>query len=60
MFYIEEMRRLVRKYHEVIQRYYLQFMFGFDSVVLNETVQNLSVGFNFLSAIILLFNSNIR
>jgi len=43
MFYIEEMRRLVRKYHEVIQRYYLQFMFGFDSVVLNETVQNLSV-----------------
>ena len=54
MFYIEEMRHMVRKYHEVIQRYYLQFMFGFDSVVLNETVQNLSVGFCFLSSNILI------
>nr|CAB3264230.1 nck-associated protein 1 [Phallusia mammillata] len=43
IFYMEELRLLVRRYDEVIQRYYVQFMYGYDSVVLNETVQNLSV-----------------
>ena len=43
IFYMEELRLLVRRYDEVIQRYYVQFMYGYDSVVLNESVQNLSV-----------------
>lgn len=43
MFYMEELRHLVRKYDDVIQRYYVQYMFGYDSLVLNETVQNLSI-----------------
>lgn len=43
MFHIEELRHLVKIYDEVIQRYYVQFMHGYDAVVLNETVQNLSV-----------------
>lgn len=40
---MEEMRQLVRCYDEVIQRYYVQYLYGYDAVVLNETVQNLSV-----------------
>lgn len=43
MFYMEEMRQLVRSYDEVIQRYYVQYLYGYDAIVLNETVQNLSV-----------------
>lgn len=43
MFHMEELRQLVRIYDEVVQRYYVQFMYGYDAVVLNETVQNLSV-----------------
>ena len=43
MFYMEEIRLLLRRYDEVLQRYYVQFMYGFDSVVINEAVQNLSV-----------------
>ena len=42
-FYMEELRHLVRRYDEVIQRYYVQYMYGYDSVVLNEAVQNLTV-----------------
>ena len=42
---MEEIRSLLRRYDEVIQRYYVQFMFGYDSVVVNEAVQNLSVSF---------------
>ncbi|CAB1347152.1 unnamed protein product, partial [Coregonus sp. 'balchen'] len=33
----------VRKYGPVMQRYYVQYLSGFDAVVLNELVQNLSV-----------------
>jgi len=43
MFYMEELRLLLRRYDEVVQRYYVQYMYGFDSIVLNEAVQNLSV-----------------
>uniref|UniRef100_H2ZNY4 Nck-associated protein 1 n=1 Tax=Ciona savignyi TaxID=51511 RepID=H2ZNY4_CIOSA len=43
LFYMEELRLLVRRYDEVIQRYYVQYMYGYDSVILNEAVQNLSV-----------------
>nr|XP_018671569.1 nck-associated protein 1 isoform X2 [Ciona intestinalis] len=43
LFYMEEIRHLVRRYDEVVQRYYVQYMYGYDSVILNEAVQNLSV-----------------
>ncbi|XP_075927847.1 nck-associated protein 1 isoform X3 [Petromyzon marinus] len=43
MFYMEELRALVRKYGPVMQRYYVQYLFSFDAVALNELVQNLSV-----------------
>ncbi|TKS85854.1 Nck-associated protein 1 [Collichthys lucidus] len=38
-----ELRAHVRKYGPVMQRYYVQYLSGFDAVVLNELVQNLSV-----------------
>ncbi|KAI4785715.1 hypothetical protein KUCAC02_037597, partial [Chaenocephalus aceratus] len=43
IFYLEELRAHVRKYGPVMQRYYVQYLSGFDAVVLNELVQNLSV-----------------
>ncbi|MEQ2199546.1 Nck-associated protein 1, partial [Xenoophorus captivus] len=43
IFYMEELRAHVRKYGPVMQRYYVQYLSGFDAVVLNEMVQNLSV-----------------
>ncbi|XP_039255502.1 nck-associated protein 1-like isoform X1 [Styela clava] len=43
IFHMEELRQLVRSYDEVIQRYYVQYLYGYDAVVLNEAVQNLSV-----------------
>uniref|UniRef100_A0A8C4NIK5 NCK-associated protein 1 n=1 Tax=Eptatretus burgeri TaxID=7764 RepID=A0A8C4NIK5_EPTBU len=43
IFYMEELRRLIRRYSQVVQRYHVQFLSGFDSVVLNELVQNLPV-----------------
>ncbi len=39
IFYIEELRAHVRKYGPVMQRYYVQYLSGFDAVVLNELVQ---------------------
>uniref|UniRef100_A0A669DJI7 Nck-associated protein 1 n=1 Tax=Oreochromis niloticus TaxID=8128 RepID=A0A669DJI7_ORENI len=41
IFYMEELRAHVRKYGPVMQRYYVQYLSGFDAVVLNEL--NLSV-----------------
>lgn len=34
---------LVRKYSQVIQRYYVQYLSGFDAIALNQMMQNLSV-----------------
>lgn len=39
IFYMEELRAHVRKYGPVMQRYYVQYLSGFDAVVLNEMVQ---------------------
>ena len=39
IFYMEELRAHVRKYGPVMQRYYVQYLSGFDAVVLNELVQ---------------------
>lgn len=33
---------LVRKYSQVIQRYYVQYLAGFDAIALNQMMQNLS------------------
>ncbi|MGH0150443.1 UNVERIFIED_CONTAM: hypothetical protein FKN15_045530 [Acipenser sinensis] len=43
IFYMEELRAHVRKYGPVMQRYYVQYLSGFDAVVLNELVQALFV-----------------
>ncbi|XP_072572835.1 nck-associated protein 1-like isoform X3 [Paramormyrops kingsleyae] len=43
IFYMEDLRFHIRKYGPVMQRYYVQYLSGFDAVVLNELVQNLSV-----------------
>uniref|UniRef100_A0A674DBZ6 Nck-associated protein 1 n=1 Tax=Salmo trutta TaxID=8032 RepID=A0A674DBZ6_SALTR len=41
IFYMEELRAHIRKYGPVMQRYYVQYLSGFDAVILNEL--NLSV-----------------
>ena len=39
LFYMEEIRALVRKYTQVIQRYYVQYLSGYDAVALNQAMQ---------------------
>lgn len=39
LFYMEEIRALVRKYSQVIQRYYVQYLSGYDAVALNQAMQ---------------------
>jgi len=34
---------LVRKYSQVMQRYYVQYLTGFDAIALNQMVQNLQM-----------------
>ncbi|XP_033752892.1 membrane-associated protein Hem-like isoform X5 [Pecten maximus] len=43
LFYMEELKALVRKYNQVMQRYYVQYLSGFDSVLLNQLIQNLAM-----------------
>uniref|UniRef100_UPI00398F0427 nck-associated protein 1-like n=1 Tax=Pristiophorus japonicus TaxID=55135 RepID=UPI00398F0427 len=43
LFAMEELRGLLRKFKKVIQRYFVLYLAGFDAVVLNETIQNLTV-----------------
>ncbi|XP_051865533.1 nck-associated protein 1-like [Pristis pectinata] len=43
LFVMEELRRLLHTYKKVIQRYFLLYLSRFDAVILNETIQNLSV-----------------
>lgn len=43
LFHVEELRALVRKYNQVIQRYYVQYLTGYDAVSLNEMMQNISM-----------------
>ncbi|XP_074659971.1 nck-associated protein 1-like [Tubulanus polymorphus] len=42
LFHMEELRALVKKYNQVIQRYYIQMMAGYDAPALNEIIQSLS------------------
>ncbi|KAL0273323.1 UNVERIFIED_CONTAM: hypothetical protein PYX00_006016 [Menopon gallinae] len=41
LFHMEELRVLVRKYSQVMQRYYVQYLAGFDAIALNQKIQNL-------------------
>ncbi|XP_038642235.1 nck-associated protein 1-like [Scyliorhinus canicula] len=43
LFMMEELRRLLHKFKKVIQRYFVTYLANFDAVLLNETIQNLSV-----------------
>ncbi|XP_058791431.1 membrane-associated protein Hem isoform X2 [Phymastichus coffea] len=43
LFHCEELRALVRKYSQVLQRYYVQFLAGFDAPAMHQMVQNLAV-----------------
>ncbi|XP_041365275.1 nck-associated protein 1-like isoform X2 [Gigantopelta aegis] len=43
LFYMEELKGLVKKYNQVIQRYYVQFLSGYDAVHLNQLIQNLAM-----------------
>lgn len=43
LFHMEELRALVRKYSQVIQRYYVQYLSGFDSVEMNLKLQELQM-----------------
>ena len=39
---MEEIRALVRKYTQVIQRYYVQYLSGYDAVALGQAMQVLN------------------
>ncbi|CAH1785632.1 unnamed protein product [Owenia fusiformis] len=42
LFHMEELRALVKKYNQVMQRYYVQYLAGYDAIELNNIVQSLS------------------
>ncbi|XP_041454886.1 nck-associated protein 1-like isoform X2 [Lytechinus variegatus] len=43
LFYIEELRGLVKKYFYVLQDYYIQYLNGYDAIVLNNIVKSLTM-----------------
>eukprot|EP00057_Strongylocentrotus_purpuratus_P018065 XP_011672539.1 PREDICTED: nck-associated protein 1 isoform X1 [Strongylocentrotus purpuratus] len=43
LFYIEELRAIVRKYFYVLQDYYIQYLNGYDAIVLNNIVKSLTM-----------------
>lgn len=43
LFHMEELRALVRKYSQVMQRYYVQYLSGYDAIDLNFKMQQLQV-----------------
>ncbi|XP_018322242.1 membrane-associated protein Hem [Agrilus planipennis] len=43
LFHMEELRVLVRKYSQVMQRYFVQYLSGFDAIALKHMMQNLQV-----------------
>ena len=42
LFYIEELRGLVRKYSQVLQRYHIQYLYSYDADLLNQISENTS------------------
>ena len=43
LFHMEELRALMRKYYQVIQRYYVQYLSAYDAIALNQIVQTVSM-----------------
>lgn len=43
LFHMEELRALVRKYSQVMQRYYVQYLSGFDAADLNLKMQSMPI-----------------
>lgn len=43
LFHMEELRALTRKYYQVIQRYYVQYLSSYDAIALNQIVQTVSM-----------------
>ncbi|KAG1685800.1 Membrane-associated protein Hem [Nymphon striatum] len=43
LFHMEELRALVRKYNQVMQRYFVQYLSSYDAIALNHVIQNLQV-----------------
>eukprot|EP00105_Crassostrea_gigas_P018941 XP_011437222.1 PREDICTED: nck-associated protein 1 isoform X28 [Crassostrea gigas] len=42
LFNMEELKSLLRKYNQVVQRYFVQYLAGYDAVLLNQLIQNLA------------------
>ncbi|KAH9518845.1 Nck-associated protein 1 [Bulinus truncatus] len=42
LFYMEDLQDLIRKYKEVIQSYYVQYLSGYDSVILKQLMSQAS------------------
>lgn len=43
LFHMEELRALIRKYYQVIQMYYVQYLSAYDAIALNQIVQTVSM-----------------
>ncbi|KAM9859039.1 nck-associated protein 1-like [Aulostomus maculatus] len=43
LFHMEKLQRLMRKYIQIVQRYYVQYLAQFDALALNDTIQNMYV-----------------
>uniref|UniRef100_A0A7N9B0A5 NCK associated protein 1 like n=1 Tax=Mastacembelus armatus TaxID=205130 RepID=A0A7N9B0A5_9TELE len=43
LFYMEKLRGLMKKHKHVLQRYHVQYLAQFDALVLNDTIQVLSI-----------------
>ncbi|KAG7154973.1 Membrane-associated protein Hem-like [Homarus americanus] len=41
LFHMEEIRALIKKYSQVLQRYYTQYLCGYDAIALNQLIQEL-------------------
>ncbi|XP_047497315.1 membrane-associated protein Hem-like isoform X1 [Penaeus chinensis] len=41
LFHMEEIRALIKKYSQVLQRYYIQYLCGYDAIALNQLIQSL-------------------
>ncbi|KAF0311325.1 Membrane-associated protein Hem [Amphibalanus amphitrite] len=43
LFQVEVLRALVRKYNQVLQRYYVQYLCGYDAIALSHAIQQLQM-----------------
>ena len=39
LFYMEQMRRLIRKYDKVVKKYYVQYLCGYDVIAFKDSIQ---------------------